>query len=109
MQAVRCPKCRNRVALPATNCPHCGRDLSDAVENEKIEAKILQIRRAHENDWLRQPNVISVSTCMDVDGQYYIEVGVESLDEAVHIPEEIDSIPVRIELIGQIKPADLEQ
>lgn len=105
MQTVKCPNCRKRTVLPATTCAHCGTDLSDAIHKQTVEAKIRQIRQKYEADWLRQPNVVSVATRKDADGGYYIAVGVVDQEQAVHVPEAIDGVPVRIETIGRIYPA----
>lgn len=105
MQTVRCPNCRKRTVLPATRCAHCGEDLSAAIREQEVEAKIRQIRQKYEKDWLRQPNVAMVATRKDADGQYYIAVGIETLAEQVNVPEAINGVPVRVEHIGRIYPA----
>jgi hypothetical protein len=43
-----------------------------------------------------------VATRKDVNGQYYITVGIESLTEPVNVPEVINGVPVRVEHIGRI-------
>lgn len=102
MQTVKCPHCRKRTVLPATRCAHCDADLNDATQKQTIEAKIRQIRQAYEKDWLRLPNVTSVATRKDADGQYYISVGVADWEQTVDVPGLIDGVPVRIELVGRI-------
>jgi len=105
VQTVRCPNCRKRTVLPATRCAHCGEDLTAAIQEQEVEAKIRQIRQEYEKDWLRQPNVVMVATRKDANGQYYIAVGVENLTEPVNVPEAINGVPVRVEHIGRIYPA----
>jgi len=109
MQTVKCPNCRKRTVLPATTCVHCGTDLSDAIRKQTTEAKIRQIRRKYEEEWLRRPNVVSVATRKDADGQYYIAVGVETLEEVADVPEATDGVPVRIEPVGRIYAAKADQ
>jgi len=96
MQTVKCPNCRKRTVLPATACAHCGTDLSDEIQKQTIESKIRQIRREYEEGWLRCPNVVSVATRKDTDGQYYIAVGVADREQAVDVPELLGGVPVRI-------------
>lgn len=100
MRTVKCPNCRKRTVLPATKCVHCGANLSDATQKQAIEAKIRQIQQVYEDDWLRQPNVVSVATRKDADGQYYIAVGVADKEQTVNVPEAIDGVSVRIEPVG---------
>ena len=109
MQTVKCPNCRKRTVLPAITCAHCGTELSDAIQKQSIEAKIERIRQTYEKDWLRQPNVVSVATRKDADGQYYIAVGVETLEEVADVPEATDGVPVRIEPVGRIYAAKADQ
>lgn len=105
MQTVKCPNCRKRTVLPASKCAHCGEDLSAAIQEQEVEAKIRQIRQEYEKDWMEQPNVVMVATRKDAEGQYYIAVGVETLAKPVKVPEAIDGVPVRVEHIGQIYTA----
>lgn len=105
MQTVKCPNCCKRTVLPATTCVHCGTDLSDAIRKQRVEEKIWQIRQVYEKDWLRQPNIVSVATRKDTDGDYYIAVGVVDQKQTVDLPEVIDGVPVRIETVGRIYPA----
>ena len=108
MKTVKCTNCRKRTVLPESTCAHCGTDLSDAIHEQTIHAKIRQIRDVHEADWLRQPNVFSVETRKDEDGIHYIAVGVERLEGEVNVPEAIDDVPVRVELVGRIQFAKVE-
>ena len=105
MQTVRCPNCRKRTVLPASRCAHCGEDLSVAIQEQEVEAKIRQIRQEYEKDWMQQPNVVMVATRKDAEGKYYIVVGVETLAKPVNVPEAIDGVPVRVEHIGRIYTA----
>ena len=108
MRTVKCPNCRKRTVLPATKCAHCGIELNDAIQKQIIEAQIRKIRQEYEDDWLRQPNVVSVAMRKDADGGYYIAVGVADQERRVDVPESIDGVPVRIESVGQIYPAKVE-
>jgi len=108
MTTVKCPNCRKRTVLPAIKCAYCGTTLNDAIQKQLIEAKIREIRQEYEKNWLRQPNVVSVSTRKDDDGDYYIEVGVANQEQGIDVPELIDGVPVRIETIGRIHPATVE-
>jgi len=105
MQTVRCPNCRKRTVLPATKCAHCGEDLSTAIREQEVQAKIRQIWQKYEKDWLGKSNVVMVATRKDVNGEYYIAVGVETLAEPVNVPKAINGVPVRVEHIGRIYPA----
>jgi len=105
MKTVKCHNCRKRTVLPANKCIYCGTKLSDAVQKQTIEAKIRKIRREYEKDWLRRPNVVSVATRQNADGQYYIAVGVADREQSADVPESIDDVPVRIEPVGRIYPA----
>ena len=105
MQTVRCPNCRKRTVLPASKCAHCGEDLSVAIQEQEVEAKIRQIRQEYEKDWMQQPNVVMVATRKDAKGKYYIAVGVKTPTDSVNVPEVINGVPVRVEHIGRIYTA----
>jgi hypothetical protein len=76
-----------------------------ATEENAMKASIQDIKAKHESQLMAMPGVVSVGIGQDADGNPVIVIGVESEDfsNQLTLPEELESYPVRFQVVGTIR------